>query len=101
MKKIRTEKQTTPVGQEIETEWFSGTPEEAEKLLRDGECDGIEFIYNGKRFLAINAESGAGFRVWRSRRSGDEDGPVKQIKRLSDFFPVVSLEMSPTSFMTI
>lgn len=34
MKHIRTERQTTPIGQEVEVEWFSGSPDEAELLLR-------------------------------------------------------------------
>ena len=34
MKHIRTERQTTPIGQEVEVEWFFGSPDEAELLLR-------------------------------------------------------------------
>ena len=53
MKLVRIEKQTTPIGQQIEVHWFSGTPEEVEKELRS--LYGSIVILNGSWHWTVQA----------------------------------------------
>jgi len=79
----RTEKQTTPIGQEIEVDWYLATPDEAEAALRkNGEIgivkDGIDYgidLENGKPDGLV--------QVWN--KTLDEEHPTK-VSHLSDYF---------------
>ena len=83
MKRVRTERQMTPIGQEVEVEWFSGTPEEAEmKVREDGE---IGLIKNGSHY-GVNLENGdpSGLlQIWNE--TADEERPTK-VSHLSEVF---------------
>ena len=79
----RTEKQTTPIGQEIEVDWHLATPGEAEAELRkNGEIgivkDGIYYIVNLE-----NGKPDGLVQVWNETL--DEEHPTK-VSHLSEFF---------------
>ena len=76
MKHVRTERQMTPIGQEVEVEWFSGSPDEAELLLRrDYQREGRE----RRRLRDRDEDSSTGrHRVVR-------DGFHEDVNRPADF----------------
>ncbi len=79
----RTEKQTTPIGQEIEVDWYLATPDEVEAELRkNGEIrivkDEIDYgvdLENGKPDGLV--------QVWNE--TSEEEHPIK-VSHLSAFF---------------
>ncbi len=79
----RTEKQTTPIGQEIAVDWYLATPDEVEAELRkNGEIrivkDEIDYgvdLENGKPDSLV--------QVWNETL--EEEHPIK-VSHLSDYF---------------
>lgn len=84
MKLIRTEKQKTPIGQEVKVEWYLASVEEAEKKLR-GEYGEIAIVKDGKMFKADleNGENDGPVRVWNE--TADEERH-KTVNHLSEAF---------------
>jgi len=79
----RTEKQTTPIGQETEVDWYLATPDEVEDSLRkNGEIeivkDGIDYGIDLE-----NEQPGGLVQVWN--KTLDEEHPTK-VSHLSDYF---------------
>ena len=79
----RTEKQTTPIGQEIEVDWYLATPDEVETELRkNGEIrivkDEIDYGVDLE-----NGESDGLVRVWNETLN--EEHPTI-VSHLSEFF---------------
>ncbi len=79
----RTEKQTTPIGQEIEVDWYLATPNEADAELRkNGE---INIVKDGIHY-GVNLENGKPdglVQVWNETL--DKEHPTK-VSHLSDYF---------------
>lgn len=79
----RTEKQTTPIGQEIEVDWYLATPDEVEAELRkNGEIRIVkdEIDYG----IDLENEQPDGLvQVWN--KTLDEEHPTK-VSHLSDYF---------------
>ena len=79
----RTEKQTSPIGQEIEVDWYLATPDEAEAELRkNGEIRIVkdEIDYG----IDLENEQPDGLvQVWN--KTLDEEHPTK-VSHLSDYF---------------
>ena len=98
MKRIRIEKYTTPIGQEVEDEWFEGTPEEAEGMIRDGECDGLIIRVGKKEFDAVF--NGSAIVVSRSTADG-ETISEELVKSISEFIGGRKFEFSPQMEITI
>lgn len=79
----RTEKQTTPIGQETEVDWYLATPDEVEDSLRkNGE---IEIVKDGIDYgIDLENEQPDGLvQVWN--KTLDEEHPTK-VSHLSDYF---------------
>ncbi|MBR1835759.1 MAG: hypothetical protein IJ783_00570 [Kiritimatiellae bacterium] len=105
MKKVRTEIETTPIGQEIEIEWFSGTPEEAESLLRNGNCDGLEVRVGGKTY-DVWIQHGTTSLVVEEIQAAtgadkDEQGDPSQIVSLGEYLRGRTVEFAPRCILTI
>ena len=79
----RTEKQTTPIGQETEVDWYLATPDEVEDSLRkNGE---IEIVKDGIDYgIDLENEQPDGLvQVWN--KTLEEEHPTI-VSHLSDYF---------------
>lgn len=99
MTHVRTEKNTTPIGQETYNEWFVGTPEEAEALLANGKCDGLDVLYNGDIYCVTRSRLGKGLNFWQVGEDASMEAQYAQ--KMIDAFPAEAIEFSPGFVMTI